>query len=804
MVEDEVYVMLMMMRADEGYTPVEWCTAEELLACITADDYDACIAACSDENNNEEPAGDGYAKVSGKAASSQNVALNAVDKKIWTVTLKAGEYDTTVTAIEITKSWLWAKTDVANIQLMKNGEYVTTNWELNSNKVAKLRFRPNLVLKANSSETFDVVVSMAWSGVAQPGGTHDFSVTAVTVANGTFDGTPVRLGSLTTTNYLVPEVVATINNGTLKAGETNKEITRINVESPVDATLTAITLTTSNTLSEDLFNILSDVKAYIDDKVVWTVTVNEETIVISNLSAEIEKNDDIDIVLKGTDIYVWNLPSVSLELETWHVVVFEKNTNERMNSNGDTATLTLQWVDLKLTNNVTTAQNASINEKNVVLLDMTVSSSNEIEVAEFYVKFPFTGTTLASWFKEGEVTLYVDGIDYTIKNLTTTGWVWYSDKNDYFTVSANNSVKIQIKWTPTADCPSSISNIEFGITKAKNVDEKTPFELGNVIKKTSHKTNIKWGSVTVSKSTTPSANTIEMWAEQDVLFFKVKSPSEDVKLTWFNLTIKGKDSADILSGRASTPITNIAIYEEWESSPIVDFDLEEMSDWNRTTSKEISTGILFDGFNYVVSEWETINFVVKATFDSAVLDDLWDTYQVTLTDAFGQWVTSKTAISASSLSIAWTTYTVVTDKPDVELVKNGEYIDVTVSNNSDYDVVFNSWAATTDTWFIAIEIKSVATSNDNYLLKLDSLTVEVLDGENGNRLWTWTYSNWVITVVFDDQFVVNSSSEEEFTIKMVSTNEILSSYYNVSKKSADFNYYDDTEDKTSKYVNVKY
>ena len=41
--------MLMMMRADESYTPAEGCTAEELLKCVTADDYDACIAACSDE-----------------------------------------------------------------------------------------------------------------------------------------------------------------------------------------------------------------------------------------------------------------------------------------------------------------------------------------------------------------------------------------------------------------------------------------------------------------------------------------------------------------------------------------------------------------------------------------------------------------------------------------------------------------------------------------------------------------------------------------------------------------------------------
>jgi hypothetical protein len=65
-------------------------------------------------------------------------------------------------------------------------------------------------LKANSSETFDVVVSMAGSGTAQAGGQHEFSVTSVTVANGTFDGTPVKLGSLTTTNYEVAEATVTV------------------------------------------------------------------------------------------------------------------------------------------------------------------------------------------------------------------------------------------------------------------------------------------------------------------------------------------------------------------------------------------------------------------------------------------------------------------------------------------------------------------------------------------------------------------------------------------------------------------
>ena len=54
MTEVRGYVMLMMMRADENYTAVEGCSAEELLACFNADDYDACIATCSDAEEGEE------------------------------------------------------------------------------------------------------------------------------------------------------------------------------------------------------------------------------------------------------------------------------------------------------------------------------------------------------------------------------------------------------------------------------------------------------------------------------------------------------------------------------------------------------------------------------------------------------------------------------------------------------------------------------------------------------------------------------------------------------------------------------
>ena len=51
------------MRADDSYTP--GCSTDQLLACLTAADYDACIAACGGEPEEpEEPQGDGFITVS--------------------------------------------------------------------------------------------------------------------------------------------------------------------------------------------------------------------------------------------------------------------------------------------------------------------------------------------------------------------------------------------------------------------------------------------------------------------------------------------------------------------------------------------------------------------------------------------------------------------------------------------------------------------------------------------------------------------------------------------------------------------
>jgi hypothetical protein len=94
----------MLMRADENYTSELSCPLEELVECALAEDTDACLAACTG-NEEEEPTGNGSVTVSKVGSSStQNVARNAVNKKIGSIKLTAGEDGATVSSVVVKHS----------------------------------------------------------------------------------------------------------------------------------------------------------------------------------------------------------------------------------------------------------------------------------------------------------------------------------------------------------------------------------------------------------------------------------------------------------------------------------------------------------------------------------------------------------------------------------------------------------------------------------------------------------------------------------------------------------------------------
>jgi hypothetical protein len=109
LVVDEVYVMLMMMRADDDYVaPSESgkCTLTERVDCIlNADDTEACIAACSgdseEENTDPEEVKAGTLNVTVTSEEGGEFPSLVNSLPVATYTLKATDEDINVTSIAI-------------------------------------------------------------------------------------------------------------------------------------------------------------------------------------------------------------------------------------------------------------------------------------------------------------------------------------------------------------------------------------------------------------------------------------------------------------------------------------------------------------------------------------------------------------------------------------------------------------------------------------------------------------------------------------------------------------------------------
>lgn len=196
------YVMLMMMRADPSYVAPE-----------------------------EEVVLPGLATISRVGSvATQEVPYNANLVKVGTIKLTAGENDTKVSTVEVSRDGL---AEFANGELkvaLRGANTETTYASVSSTtNAARVRFSPALELKAGSSMEFDVVVQMP--GNLAVNNTHNFKVTEVVVANGTSTGTPITLGTVKTTSAISKTFDADLTNvdTSLKAGDTSKTIAKLEV-----------------------------------------------------------------------------------------------------------------------------------------------------------------------------------------------------------------------------------------------------------------------------------------------------------------------------------------------------------------------------------------------------------------------------------------------------------------------------------------------------------------------------------------------------------------------------------------------
>ena len=709
--------MLMMMRADKGYTPNEKCSLEEMVACALAEDTDACLAACTG-NEEETPTGNGFVTVKGKAASTQDVAKNAVNKNVWTMTLKAGEYDTTVSSVVIGHSGLGDATNVS-VQLFQNGVAVTSQKTISkSSQQVTLKLSPAIVMKANSSMTFDVVASLS----GESNETHNFSVEAVNVANGKAEGTPVSLWTLKTTSYTAGTVTATLTStASLKAGDTDKTIYTVKLTPSKKGTINSVTIT-KQAWNEDFDELVNNVKAYYNDEVIGNVKVTDEKIVISNLKIERNAGQSATIDLRWDCIYVWASVVTTWAIELNDVIAVESNTDENMwNAASANAAFTVAGADLKLTNKTTKEQTVVPGSSDVELLNVEITSKSELEVVDYTVTLTQGTGTLNTWnFVDGIITVYVDGEDYEM-DATTFTWT----KKESFTISSNSPVRIRAVANFTEDATADTYKMSVTLTNAKTTDGNNTISLWKTV--AWHTTKLQAATATVKAATKSAPVTDSLFEnkEQEVLRFAIKAASDKTTVKTLELTESAISDKTLLPDLLNWKLRLVNVENDEE----IDATFEDVT---------AAWVIAIKDMNLEIAKDATINVKLMA--------NIWDIDAVMgnsllLTVTNGTFKTATTSSTWVTLSpaagVAGKMYTFRATAPEITLAKASDNMfALNIKNLNDTWIAYSGLTYRVRTDVANVDfVWSVCLVDD----------VNIISCEDAAALWTWSFGSWTVS-----------------------------------------------------------
>lgn len=534
MTEVRGYVMLMMQRADTERKPAICMTPENIMACLL--ELDSCPAECKGDDE-EVVVLPGFLTISKVSApSQQEVARNASLKNVGTIKLTAGQNGATVSSLVVSRSGLGSNN--VSVQLAKDWKSITSARTMNSNGEAIVRFSPAIVLKANESMNFDVLVSLT----ADQNEVHSFTVTSANIVNGTVSGT-ATLGSLRTTSYSVSTFTANqwITTVSIQAWET-KAIARVQLTAGIrDAMIKWFTLSKVGWF-QDLDKSFSNVKAYVNNQEVWTVTITRDKIFVSGLNIEKTAWSTATIEIRATGIYIGSKSDTIVGFDSISDIdVVEKDTMEAIQlfAEWNTNTVTLDAVDVTVTKKSTGSQTVAPGTANVVLYDAEIKSSAEFDVIEFELVRKNALTDLTNT----RVILNVNGSPVEITEAdfaaAPAGKKVFT-VNDRFTVSPNSPVRVTVTANISSDdtffspwTPFNHHLFTFVVNKIRDVENSS-----NVIDLTltpistpGDTTTIKLGSVELKDATVAAPSSRNIWTNAsnvEVARFALKWEAENV------------------------------------------------------------------------------------------------------------------------------------------------------------------------------------------------------------------------------------------------------------------------------------
>ncbi len=717
---DEVYVMLMMMRADENANIVEGCTAEELLACIAGDNYDECVASCGSEEE-EETTGNGLATVSKVSVpAAQEIPANATNVKVGTIKLTAGEYDTKVSSVEISRDGLatfgdMVDTDndgtpdtVSNLQVALRWDNVETAYAnvSKTTNIAKVKFSPALVVKAGKSETFDVVVQMPLNQNAN--NTHNFKVTNVVVSNWKAEWYPVNLWTIKTTSALSKTVDVTIKNGEtpVKAWDTAKTLIKMDVDfSKAAWTLNRVTfLNTLTTATDKLWEAFDNLEAYVDGKKVWDVSLTDDKIIVSDLNISKKREETATLEIKADVVYSELTANFNFSVDSIDV---SEDAYWMTPSAGSTLA---QPGNIVVNGNNITFKKVNLDDKevlpwtkNIVVANTTFKAATDTTIKTIQVT-P-SGTLSAAVLSADSAKLVVDGEEFEITDAQIIGGTMFAI-NTNVDVDANHTAKIQvILWTkiPNVATPETIK-CDLKITHAVST-ENTSVKYIDPATAATHKSvngeNVKieeW-KITLAAATVSAPVTRSLFSNknQEVWRFSVKADWDKVTLKDLTLTLTTALAADDITALLDGNLSIVDANNTWDKLDwTIEFDSSDSS--NKT--------ILVKGLNYEIAEGETANLILMADLSKIDTTSIGKTLLFTVA---GNSVKADTSIRndisfATVQALSTAAYTLRITAPEITMTKASDNQFKVVIKNVDEDN--------------AIDIKDLkytvkATSNDS-------------------------------------------------------------------------------------------
>jgi hypothetical protein len=460
------YVMLMMMRADDNYSPATGCSAEELLACIIADDYDTCIAACSDEDTGSDvtvKSGDLAVTV---AKNDGAVAFIGGAAELDYLTFKGSER-ITLNRVSLERYGFSSYEDVKNIWLEnENGEVVTTPKSVNNKDkvdlVIKREFRDakeatyvvvvDVEPGANAAGTIGFKVvdaeSSAKNLVLPKGNANLYSMVK-------YEGSQIKLAPKgQPRNYYYSEKEA-------------YEVARLQVRAG-DAAIDVNGFTLTNKGSLDLDRYLDAVEVTKDGVAMKNVTfsMNKDELRVNFTKDAVESKKTalyvVKVKLSGLDKFGQN---VKFEIsESADFAAVEAKTNARVTYDTTTvfavpfSTYTFNGDKINLTNkNLGSVVYGAEGSTDVVFAEGSITLTEPVKLNSFKLVANATGLE--------NVRIVVNGDEYPSQELTANEFTF---NNVYLEKSGTIKFVADIKSTAvngstiTIDGTNGTSNLAFG------------------------------------------------------------------------------------------------------------------------------------------------------------------------------------------------------------------------------------------------------------------------------------------------------------------------------------------------------